>query len=81
MENIEFLPSVEDNYKILRDVIPLVTRVIVNRIPAFSRFKDVVVKHVPRTYSDVMKEKSAQVLYFPKPPKSFRNCSANLHFV
>ena len=59
MENI-------DNYKFLRDVIPLLTRVIVNRIPAFSSFKDVVVKHIPHTYSDGMKEKSAQVLYFPK---------------
>ena len=59
MENIEFLPSVTDNYKFLRDVIQLVTRVIVNRIPAFNSFKDVVVKHIPHTYSDVMKENSA----------------------
>lgn len=66
MENIEFPPSVANNYKFLRDAIPLVTRVIVNRIPAFSIFKDVVVKHIPHTYSDVTKEKSAQVLYFPK---------------
>ena len=66
MENIEFLPSVTDNYKFLGDVIPLAARVIVNRIPAFSSFKDVVVKHIPHTYSDAMKEKSAQVFYLPK---------------
>ena len=64
MENIEFLPSFTDNYIFLSDVIPLVARVIVNRVPAFSSFKDVVVKHIPHTYSDVMKEKSTQVLYF-----------------
>ena len=63
MENIGFLPSPADNYKFLRDVNPVVTRVIVNRIPAFSSFKDVVVKHKPHTYSDVMKEKSAQLAY------------------
>ena len=66
MENIEFLPSVTDNYKFLGDVIPLAARVIVNRIRAFSSFKDVVVKHIPHTYSDAMKEKSAQVFYLPK---------------
>ena len=63
MENIEFLPSVTVNYKFLSDVIPLAARVIVNRVTAFSSFKDVVVKHIPHAYSDVMKEKSAQVLY------------------
>ena len=63
MKNIEFLLSVTDNCKFLSDVIPLVTRVIVNRVSAFSSSKDVV-KHIPHAYSDVMKEKLAHVLYF-----------------
>ena len=56
MKSIEFLPSVTDNYNFLSNVVPLVTRAIVNRVPAFSSFKDVVVKHIPHNYSDVMKE-------------------------
>ena len=61
VENWEVLPSSKDTQDILHDFIPLVARVIVDRIPAFKHFKDVVVRHLPHHYSDVMKEKSEQV--------------------
>ena len=61
VENWEVLPSSKDTQDLLHDFIPLVARVIVDRIPAFKHFKDVVVRHLPHQYSDVMKEKSEQV--------------------
>lgn len=61
VEQWEVLPSSKENQDLLYDFIPLVARVIVDRIPAFKHFKDVVVRHLPHQYSDVMKEKSKQV--------------------
>lgn len=61
VEQWEVLPSSKENQDLLHDFIPLVARVIVDRIPAFKHFKDVVVRHLPHQYSDVMKEKSEQV--------------------
>lgn len=58
----DFLPSVKDNEDLLHDFIPLFARVLIDKIPAFSAFKDVVVRHIPHKYSDVMKEKSEQVM-------------------
>ena len=61
MENVDFLPSVEDNQKFLHDLIPLAARVIADNIPAFKKFGSVVVRHIPHAYSQAMKEKSTQV--------------------
>ena len=61
MENVDFLPSVEDNRKFLHDLIPLAARVISDNIPAFKKFGSVVVRHIPHAYSHAMKEKSTQV--------------------
>ena len=61
LENVEFLPSPEDNEAYLRIITALAARVVVRNIPAFSQFKDIVVKHILHEYSDVMKEKSDQV--------------------
>ena len=61
LENVEFLPSPEDNEAYLHNITALETRVLVRNIPAFSQFKDIVVKHILHEYSDVMKEKSDQV--------------------
>ena len=61
LENVEFLPSPEDNEAYLHNITALATRVLVRNIPAFSQFKDIVVKHILHEYSDVMKEKSDQV--------------------
>lgn len=61
LENVEFLPSPEDNEAYLHNITALATRVVVRNIPAFSQFKDIVVKHILHEYSDVMKEKSDHV--------------------
>lgn len=61
LENVEFLPSPEDNEAYLHNITALATCVLVRNIPAFSQFKDIVVKHILHEYSDVMKEKSDQV--------------------
>ena len=58
LEKVEFLPSPEDNEAYLQNITALATRVVVRNIPAFSQFKDIVVKHILHEYSDVMKEKS-----------------------
>lgn len=60
----EFLPSARDNQDLLHDFIPLFARVIVDEIPAFNTvFKDIVVRHIPHKYSEVMAQKSEQVKY------------------
>jgi len=61
LENVEFLPSPEDNEAYLHNITALETRVVVRNIPALSQLKDIVVKHIPHEYSDVVKEKSDQV--------------------
>ena len=62
MENAEFLPSIQDNHDLLHDLIPVVARVLVERLPSFQCFKSVVVTHIPHEYSSQMKQKSTQVL-------------------
>lgn len=61
MESIDFLPSQDDNLAFLTDIIPLAARVISDKIPAFEKFKNCVVRHIPHKYSDAMAEKSNQV--------------------
>ena len=61
MENVDFLPSPQDNQKYLHEITALATRVVVKEIPAFKVFRDVTVRHIPHQYSAVMKEKSSQV--------------------
>ena len=52
-ENVEFLPSPEDNEAFLHNMTALETRVVVRNIPALSQLKDIVVKHIFHEYSDV----------------------------
>lgn len=61
LENVEFLLSPEDNEAYLHNITALETPAVVRNIPALSQLKDLVVKHIPHEYSDVVKEKSAQV--------------------
>ena len=53
LENVEFLPSPEDNEAFLHNMTALETRVVVRNIPALSQLKDIVVKHISHEYSDV----------------------------
>ena len=52
-ENVEFLPSPEDNDAFLHNMTALETRVVVRNIPALSQLTDIVVKHISHEYSDV----------------------------
>ena len=61
MESIDFLPSQDDNLAFLTDIIPLAARVISDKIPAFQKFKNCIVRHIPHKYSDAMVKKSNQV--------------------
>ena len=61
IENIEFLPSQNDNGKLLQDLIALVSRVITSQVPAFKNLKSATVWHIPHRYSETMKCKSEQV--------------------
>lgn len=61
VENSDFLPSYQDNLDFLCDMIPLVTRVAVTKIPALQEFRNIVVWHIPHQYSKEMSMKSQQV--------------------
>lgn len=61
VENAEFLPSKEDNSDLLHDFVPLVARVLADKVPALKGFKQAVVRHIPHEFSKEMKQKSAQV--------------------
>ena len=52
-ENVEFLPSPEDNEAFLHNMTALETRVVVRNIPTLSQLKDIVVKRISHEYSDV----------------------------
>lgn len=73
MENVDFLPSTQENQKYFHEITALAARVVVKEIPAFKLFRDATVHHIPHQYSVVMKEKSKQVhktLSIGKSPKS-----------
>jgi hypothetical protein len=61
MENVEFLPTSEDNKDLLHDFIPLAARILADKVSAFRCFKGAVVRHIPHQYSQQMKQKSHQV--------------------
>ncbi|XP_031559255.1 uncharacterized protein LOC116295548, partial [Actinia tenebrosa] len=55
VENSEFLPSPEDNNKLLQDFIPLAARVLVDKVPDFKCFSGTIIKHIPHQFSQEMK--------------------------
>ncbi len=61
VENSEFLPSSEDNDKLLQDFLPLVARVLVDKVPDLKCLEGTIIKHIPHQYSQEMKRKSVQV--------------------
>ena len=86
MENVDFLPSTQDNQKYLHEISALATRVVVKEIPAFNIFRDATVCHIPHRYSAVMKEKSKQVHVnqsigkSPKGPFHFSRLMKHNHY-
>lgn len=64
--NSTFLPSLTDHSKLLSDFIVLIGRVLVQNLPAFEMFQDVVPLHIQHKYSDVLKNKTEMVSIFSK---------------
>ena len=61
LSSADFIPSTSLHAELLRDLIPLVTRVVVDNIPAFSCFRKIAVCHIPHKYSKQMAEPSREV--------------------
>lgn len=61
LSSADFIPSTSLHAELLSDLIPLVTRVVVDNIPAFSCFRKIAVRHIPHKYSRQMAEPSTEV--------------------
>lgn len=61
LPNSAFLPSLDDQNSLLSDFVVLVGRVIVENLPAFAIFKDVIPLHIKHKYSEELKKKSETV--------------------
>ena len=59
--NSAFLPSLDDQNSLLSDFVILVGRVIVENLPAFAIFKDVIPQHIKHKYSEDLKRKTETV--------------------
>ena len=59
--NSTFLPGLADQDSLLADFTVLVERVLVEHLPAFEVFKDVVPLHIKHKYSDELKNKTETV--------------------
>ena len=59
--NADFVPSLPHHQQLFQAMIPLVARVIVEEIPAFSEFKKVITMHIPHRYKNEMAGASQQV--------------------
>eukprot|EP00794_Sanderia_malayensis_P002117 gene2117-2401_t len=60
----EFIPDKSANMDLLQDVIPLITRVIVDNIKAFQIFCSLVVRHIPHKHTKEMAMKSVEITMF-----------------
>lgn len=69
--NSTFLPSLSDHKSLLSDFVVLISRVLVENLPAFEIFKDVVPFHIQHKYSEVLKNKTETV--------SICTCSSFVH--
>lgn len=61
IENGEFLPSVEDNYTLRKDMIQVVSNILVESLPSFKVFKNIYPSHFEHIYSKDMAKKSTVV--------------------
>ena len=59
--NSTFLPSLTDQNSLQNDFTVLIGRVLVENVPAFSIFKDVIPLHIKHAYSENMKQKTETV--------------------
>lgn len=56
-----FLPTAEDSQQLCANYATLLARLVVEKLPYFAVFKDCVVSHIPRRYSNEMQQKSCVV--------------------
>lgn len=61
IENSEFLPSVEDNYTLRKDMIQVVSNILVESLPSFKVFENIYPSHFEHIYSKEMAKKSTVV--------------------
>lgn len=64
IENGEFLPSVEDNYTLRKDMIQVVSNILVETLPSFKVFKNIYPSHFEHIYSKEMAKKSTVVYHY-----------------
>lgn len=56
-----FLPTSQDSKQLCANYATLLARVVVDKLPFFSMFKDCVVAHIPHLHSEKMQQKSSVV--------------------
>jgi hypothetical protein len=61
VENSEFLPTADDNYALRKDMIHVVSNILVENIPSFKVFENIYPKHFLHTHSKEMAKKSTVV--------------------
>lgn len=61
LESADFIPSREHHIELMKDIIQLTARVIVDNIPAFKQFRKLVTRHIPHKYSEEMAKPSVEV--------------------
>ncbi|XP_069103689.1 LOW QUALITY PROTEIN: uncharacterized protein [Argopecten irradians] len=58
IENSEFLPTAEDNYTLRKDMIQVVSNILIEHLPSFKVFKDIYPSHFKHEHSAEMAKKS-----------------------
>ncbi len=61
LQKEEFIPDRNLHLQLLNDLIPLATRVIVDKMKAFGLFQSLVARHIPDIYSKEMSTTSEEV--------------------
>ena len=74
--NADFVPNLAHHKQLLEAVIPLFTRALVDNLPAFSSFQNVVVRHLPHKYSKITQQASEQV-----STDIIEKCTCNIYSV
>lgn len=84
-ENGEFLLSVEDNYRLRKDMIQVISNILVESLPSFKVFKNIYPSHFEHIYSKEMTKKSTVVYPYSmvllKAPLSFWVFFSRVEFI
>lgn len=62
LRNTDFIPSANLSKALINDMIPLVARIIVTHMPAFSEFRKCIPWHIEHKYSTKMEKATAEVI-------------------